>query len=102
MTATSKGVHASWWQVDPSPFEDMPDSERDRLIGVFARWLASLGRPAWIHVVVEEGSIEWEDLTANYRAPRFYIEAYPEDDPGTAGIPARPTLPPERPTPLRE
>lgn len=102
MAAAGRGAGASWWQVDPSPFEDMPDGERDRLTGVFARWLASLRRPAWIHVLVEEGRVEWEDLRAGYRAPRFYVEAHPGDDPAVAGIPARPALPPGRPAPLRE
>lgn len=70
----------------------MPVSERDRLINAFARWLSSLWGGAWLHGIVEEGSVRWEDLEATYRAPRFYIEASPGDSPELAGLPARRVL----------
>ncbi|MCE4603244.1 MAG: DUF87 domain-containing protein [Desulfurococcales archaeon] len=91
-----------WWQVDVAPYEDMPESERDRLISGFTRWIASLRRKAWVHAVAEEGTIEWEDLRAEYRALRYYIEAHRDDDPVIAGLQARMALPLERPWPVKE
>ena len=96
------GARILWWQVDVTPFEDMPESERDRLISGFARWIASLRRRAWLHAVAEEGTIEWEDLRAEYRALRYYIEASRDDDPTVAGLQARMSLPLERPWPVKE
>lgn len=90
-----------WWRVESGPFWDMPETERDRLIAAFARWLAGLKGRAWVHAVVERDVTVWEDLEAPYRAPRFYIEAGEEDDPGLAGLDVETSLPLERPRPLK-
>ncbi len=79
----------------------MPEPERDRFISAFARWLSGLKNKAWIHVVVEEDAIKWEDLDTTYRVPRFYIEARDEDDPGLAGLSAERILTVERPRPIK-
>ena len=92
----------TWWEVSALPFEDMPESEKDRLTSAFAGWLASLRSEAWVHGLLEAGSIELEGEAYEYRAPRFYIEAPEGSDPRSSGLRARPSLPPQRPWPLRD
>ncbi|MEB3788058.1 MAG: DUF87 domain-containing protein [Desulfurococcales archaeon] len=91
-----------WWQVEPTPFWDMPEGERDRLISAYASWLSGLDGRAAIHAFREEETIAYEDLEASYHAYRFYINAGPRDDPGNAGLNARHTLPPAIPAPVRQ
>ena len=71
----ARSPRRAWWEVEATPFEDMPRGEKDRLVSAFAGWLASLRGEAWVHGLLEEGRVELDGEEYSYATPRFYVES---------------------------